>query len=100
MMSNNTSNHSRIPWTQVIGFVLSIALTFLAVWFGLYMDLAYKLIVAIVFVLALLQAAIQLFMFMHVTEGEGKWQVGKMLSAGFIAIVIVAGSVWVMNSMH
>jgi cytochrome aa3-600 menaquinol oxidase subunit IV len=53
-----------------------------------------------VFVLAFLQAAIQLFMFMHVTEGEGRWQVGKMLSAGFIAIVIVAGSVWVMNSMH
>ncbi|WP_406686286.1 cytochrome aa3 quinol oxidase subunit IV [Rossellomorea vietnamensis] len=94
------SNHSGLPWTQIIGFILSIALTFLAVWFGLYTNMAYELIVAIVFVLAFIQAAIQLFMFMHVTEGEGKWQVGKMMSAAFIAIVIVAGSVWVLSSMH
>ncbi|MGG3912556.1 cytochrome aa3 quinol oxidase subunit IV [Rossellomorea vietnamensis] len=98
-MSQHT-NHSGLPWTQIIGFILSIALTFLAVWFGLYTNMAYELIVAIVFVLAFIQAAIQLFMFMHVTEGEGKWQVGKMMSAAFIAIVIVAGSVWVLSSMH
>ena len=98
-MSQHT-NHSGLPWTQIIGFILSIALTFLAVWFGLYTNLAYGLIVAIVFVLAFIQAAIQLFMFMHVTEGEGKWQVGKMMSAAFIAIVIVAGSVWVLSNMH
>ncbi|PFA70316.1 cytochrome aa3 quinol oxidase subunit IV [Bacillus sp. AFS015802] len=98
-MSHNT-NHSGLPWTQIIGFILSIALTFLAVWFGLYTNLAYELIVAIVFVLAFIQAAIQLFMFMHVNEGEGRWQVGKMMSAAFIAIVIVAGSVWVLSSMH
>ena len=98
-MSHNT-NHSGLPWTQIIGFILSIALTFLAVWFGLYTNLAYELIVAIVFVLAFIQAAIQLFMFMHVNEGEGRWQVGKMMSAAFIAIVIVAGSVWVLSNMH
>ncbi|WP_201714122.1 cytochrome aa3 quinol oxidase subunit IV [Rossellomorea arthrocnemi] len=98
-MSHNT-NHSGLPWTQIIGFILSIALTFLAVWFGLYTNMAYELIIAIVFVLAFIQAAIQLFMFMHVTEGEGRWQVGKMMSAAFIAIVIVAGSVWVLSNMH
>ncbi|MBN8193679.1 cytochrome aa3 quinol oxidase subunit IV [Bacillus sp. NTK074B] len=98
-MSQHT-NHSGLPWTQIIGFILSIALTFLAVWFGLYTNLAYELIVAIVFVLAFIQAAIQLFMFMHVNEGEGRWQVGKMMSAAFIAIVIVAGSVWVLSNMH
>ncbi|CAN7212686.1 cytochrome aa3 quinol oxidase subunit IV [Rossellomorea sp. LjRoot5] len=98
-MSQHT-NHSGLPWTQIIGFILSIALTFLAVWFGLYTNMAYELIVAIVFVLAFIQAAIQLFMFMHVTEGEGRWQVGKMMSAAFIAIVIVAGSVWVLSNMH
>lgn len=98
-MSQHT-NHSGLPWTQIIGFILSIALTFLAVWFGLYTNLSYGLIVSIVFVLAFIQAAIQLFMFMHVTEGEGKWQVGKMMSAAFIAIVIVAGTVWVLSNMH
>ncbi len=100
IMEQNTANHSRIPWTQIIGFVLSIALTFLAVWFGLYAGLAYNVMVALVFVLAFIQAAIQLFMFMHVTEGEGRWQVGKMMSAAFIALVIVIGSIWVLSNMH
>jgi cytochrome aa3-600 menaquinol oxidase subunit IV len=99
-MASKTANHNGFPWTQVIGFLLSIALTFLAVWWGLYTNLPYNTIVILVFTLAFIQAAIQLFMFMHVTEGEGKWQVGKMFSAAFIAIVIVVGSIWVMNSMH
>ena len=100
-MQNNISKRNQFPWTQVIGFLLSIALTFTAVWLGIRNDLTYGTIAILVFTLALIQAAIQLFMFMHVSEGEqGAWQIGKMLSAAFIALVIVAGSVWVLNSMH
>ncbi|GLI84073.1 MULTISPECIES: cytochrome aa3 quinol oxidase subunit IV [Rossellomorea] len=99
-MEHNTANHSKFPWTQVVGFILSIALTFLAIWFGLYAGLAYNVMVPLVFVLAFIQAAIQLFMFMHVTEGEGKWQVGKMISATVIVLIIVLGTIWVMVSMH
>lgn len=100
-MENKTSNRNQFPWTQVIGFLLSIALTFIAVWIGIRTELTYSVIVIIVFSLAFIQAAIQLFMFMHVSEGEhGIWQIGKMLSAAFIAIVIVLGSIWVLNQMH
>ncbi|GIP38541.1 quinol oxidase subunit 4 [Paenibacillus sp. J31TS4] len=100
-MENKAAGHSRFPWTQVIAFLFSIILTFAAVWIGIWANLSYRVIVAAVFALAFIQAAIQLFMFMHVSEGEhGIWQVGKMLSAAFLAFVIVAGSVWVLNSMH
>lgn len=100
-MANKSVDHKHFPWSHVIGFVMSIALTFLAVWLGLYTDLALNTVIILVFGLAFIQAGIQLFMFMHVTEGEnGIWQVGKMLSAAFIALVIVIGTVWVMNGMH
>jgi cytochrome aa3-600 menaquinol oxidase subunit 4 len=99
-MASKTSNHNHFPWSHVIGFLFSIALTFLAVWLGLYTDLPLNTVIIMVFVLAFLQAAIQLFMFMHVSEGEGGWQIGKMISAAFIALVIVVGTVWVMTSMH
>lgn len=100
-MENKAAQHNRFPWTQVIGFLLSIALTFGAVWIGIRTELPYNAIVALVFTLAVLQAAVQLFMFMHISEGEdGIWQVGKMISAAIIAIIIVAGTVWVLNSMH
>ena len=100
-MAKKLENHNHFPWSHVIGFLLSIALTFLAVWLGLYTDLPLNIIIIIVFSLAFVQAAIQLFMFMHVAEGEsGIWQIGKMISAAFIALVIVVGTVWVMTSMH
>ncbi|MEF3309433.1 cytochrome aa3 quinol oxidase subunit IV [Paenibacillus sp. GYB004] len=100
-MENKTVKHNPFPLLQVIGFLLSIALTFTAVWIGVRTDLSYNAIIILVFALAFIQAAIQLFMFMHVSEGEhGVWQVGKMFSAAFVALVIVAGSVWVLNSMH
>lgn len=100
-MTKKVENHNHFPWSHVIGFLLSIALTFLAVWLGMYTDLPLNTIIIIVFSLAFVQAAIQLFMFMHVAEGDSSiWQIGKMISAAFIALVIVVGTVWVMTSMH
>lgn len=101
IMEQKTEKHSHFPWSHVLGFLLSIALTFLAVWVGLYTNLSIQTIVAFVFLLAFIQAAIQLFMFMHISEGEHKlWQIGKMIASGLIAIIIVVGSVWVLTSMH
>lgn len=99
-MENKTNTHHGFPWGHIMGLILSIALTLLAAGLALYTDLALKTIIILIFGLAFLQAIVQLFMFMHIKEGEGAWQVGKMASAGFIAIVIVYGSVWVMANMH
>ncbi|MGG3888440.1 cytochrome aa3 quinol oxidase subunit IV [Metabacillus fastidiosus] len=99
-MSNKTNAHHGFPWGHIVGLILSIALTLLAAGLALYTDLSLTAIVWIIFILAFLQAIIQLVMFMHIKEGDGAWQIGKMLSAGFIAIVIVYGSVWVMTNMH
>jgi cytochrome aa3-600 menaquinol oxidase subunit IV len=99
-MANKTNTHHGFPWGHIMGLILSIALTLLAAGLALYTDLTLQTIIILIFGLAFLQAAIQLFMFMHIKEGEGAWQVGKMMSAAFIAIVIVYGSVWVMTNMH
>ncbi|WP_394542692.1 cytochrome aa3 quinol oxidase subunit IV [Priestia aryabhattai] len=99
MASKSANNH--FPWSHVIGFMLSIVLTLIALWVGLYTNLPFNTVVITVFILAFIQAAIQLYMFMHMTESKnGIWQSGNMLFAAFIAIVIVAGTVWVMGSMH
>jgi cytochrome aa3-600 menaquinol oxidase subunit 4 len=99
-MANNTNKNHHFPWGHIIGLIFSIALTFLAAGLALYTDLALQTIVILIFILAFLQAAIQLIMFMHIKEGEGGWQVLKMSSAGFMALVIVYGSYWVMTNMH
>ncbi|MBA2874399.1 cytochrome aa3 quinol oxidase subunit IV [Thermaerobacillus caldiproteolyticus] len=90
-------HHETFPWKHVIGFVLSLVLTFAALWVVLSSGLATKLIIGIIVILAMLQASLQLFMFMHMTESDsGKIQTINMAYAFFIAIVIVIGSIWVM----
>lgn len=92
--------YTGFPWRHVIGFALSIVLTLLAVWTALYTDLAAIWILTVIFAFAILQAVVQLLMFMHLTEtSNGQAQVTTMLHALFIFIIIVAGSVWVMLSV-
>lgn len=101
-MANNQQNtagdHNHFPWSHVIGFISSIVLTIVALWIGLYTDFSLSVKIAVVFTLAFLQAGIQLFMFMHMTESEsGNVQVVNTAFAIFVAVVTVLGSVWVMN---
>lgn len=94
-MSKNTKG---FPITHVIGFITSLVLTFIAVAVALKTSLPVKTIVWIIGTLAVLQAGLQLYMFMHMNEGEdGKSQTVNVLYGFFIAVVTVAGSIWVMS---
>ncbi|RDU38761.1 cytochrome aa3 quinol oxidase subunit IV [Neobacillus piezotolerans] len=96
-------NHhaNRFPISHVIGFLMSLLLTVGAAWVALKTSLPPKAIMTFIGALAFVQAAIQLFMFMHLREGEDrKANVINMAYAFFLAIVIVAGSIWVLTSGH
>ncbi|EUJ45667.1 cytochrome aa3 quinol oxidase subunit IV [Listeria riparia] len=104
-MAKNKANTAHveegIPWKHIIGFALSIALTLLAVWVVFESTLDKSVIVTVIFIFAFIQAALQLLMFMHMTEGKNaRIQVGNILFAAFIAIVVVMGSYWVMEIGH
>ncbi|MEH7073222.1 cytochrome aa3 quinol oxidase subunit IV [Neobacillus drentensis] len=92
-------NHSNgFPMTQVFGFVLSLVLTFAALFVALKTSLSFQTIIWIIGSLAVVQAALQLFMFMHLKEGEdGSTQTINIIYGVFIAAVTVAGSIWVMS---
>lgn len=94
------NNHSS-PLSHIIGFIFSLILTFGAAGIALKTDLSFDVIMWIIGGLALLQAGIQLFMFMHVREGEdGKSNIVNIAYAVFTAFCIVAGSIWVMSAGH
>ncbi|KGX88796.1 cytochrome aa3 quinol oxidase subunit IV [Pontibacillus litoralis] len=92
-------NNHNFPWKHIIGFIFSIALTLLAVWGALYTDFATNIKIWFIVFLAILQAGVQLIMFMHIREGESMTQIITMLYSAFIGIVIVGGSIWVINAM-
>ncbi|WLD93276.1 cytochrome aa3 quinol oxidase subunit IV [Alkalihalobacillus sp. AL-G] len=93
----------RLPVKHVIGFILSIALTLLAIWAAFESGLSTKWIIVSIMVLAVIQAGIQLFMFMHMTESESRnghvpW---NMIFHGLVlAAIVVAGSLFTMYSGH
>ncbi|MBO9131173.1 cytochrome aa3 quinol oxidase subunit IV [Bacillus sp. 165] len=99
-MSSQTNHHKGFPWGHVVGFAMSLILTFAALFLVLYTSLPALTIVAIITGLAVLQAGLQLFMFMHMTESENaKIQTGTMAYSFFIAVTIVAGTVWIVFAM-
>ncbi|MCO7175102.1 cytochrome aa3 quinol oxidase subunit IV [Sporolactobacillus kofuensis] len=89
--------HAGFPWKQVIGLVLSLALTFLALWIAVGLSLPVHVTLTIIVGLAIFQAFIQLFMFMHVTEGtEPVHQVIGILFGIYVAFAVVAGTIWIL----
>jgi len=84
------------PKTHVIGFISSIVLTLLAMTV-LVLDLSFAAKMVILFVTALLQASLQLFLFMHISESEDKRELYINIAyAAFVGIVTIVGSLLVM----
>lgn len=90
----------KIPVQHIVGFLLSLGLTILAAWTALKSDLPTTWVIAGIMVLAVIQAGIQLFMFMHMTEsesGNGNITWNMMFHAFMIATIVVAGSLFTMS---
>lgn len=89
------------PISHVVGFFLSLVFTFIAAGIALKTSLPSKTIMMIIGSLAFVQAALQLYMFMHMNEGEdGKAQTINVIYGVFIALVTVFGSIWVLTAGH
>lgn len=85
------------PWKQVLGYVVSLVLTALA--FVLVMNhvLPPTALIAVILVLAVLQAMLQLGVFMHLRESRGAaWQVIVLGLGFFMAAGLIIASVWIM----
>jgi cytochrome aa3-600 menaquinol oxidase subunit 4 len=86
------------PIKHVAGFIMSLVLTFVALGVALKTSLPLKTIIWIIGTLAVVQAALQLFMFMHMNEGEdSKVLAINIIYAFLIAAMVVGCSIWIMS---
>lgn len=92
-------NHAKgFPSTQVYGFIASLILTFAALFIALKTSLSVTAIMYIIGTMAFIQAGMQLFMFMHLKDGqEDGAKAINIYYAIFLALVVVFGSMWVMS---
>ena len=92
---------NRFPLSSCLWILVVIGPHLCSSWIALKTSLSFKVIMWIIGSLAVIQAGIQLFMFMHMNEGEdGKTNVINIAYGILMAIVIVLGSVWVLTSGH
>jgi len=98
MIHKEHGSNKAFPWAHVIGYVGSILLTVLALWFTLTASLPQGGMITILLVLAVLQILIQLIFFMHITEKNGPAYHTMAIALGFLfTFAVVAGSIWVMT---
>ena len=91
--------------TYAIGFALSLLLTlaaFAIVWSapGAHPIVPQRYGMVVIIALALAQLAVQLVCFLHLTkETAPRWKFIAFLFASFIVIVLVFGSLWIMQHL-
>lgn len=93
--------------SYILGFALSVVLTFIS--FGvtvLHIDsehafIGHEIIVGTVLALAVLQLFVQLMFFLHLGHEKGpRWNLVFLTSTISIFIIVVVGSMWIMNHLN
>jgi cytochrome aa3 quinol oxidase subunit IV len=85
------------PWSQLVGYVGSLALTLSAYVLVTRHVLSLLLLPPLLLLMAAVQAGLQLGVFMHLRESRGPaWQVPVVALALFTALGLVGMSIWIM----
>lgn len=89
---------------RVTGFIASLILTFAAYFIIVnpeFFNLDIKAALIIIFILALVQALIQLIFFINVWKEEGPlWNLGIFISTVSIIFIIIFFSIWIINHLN
>ncbi len=84
--------------SYITGFIFSLALS-LAAYFVVVNHASHVSI--IILALALVQMVIQLIYFLHLGQGaDGKWNLSVFFSTISIILILVVGSIWIMNHLN
>lgn len=96
--SGFTPQARSFPWFHIVGYILSLLLTVVAFLGVLQHWLSGGALISLIMLLAVLQIGIQLFFFMHFTEGHGpRYHIMALGFALFFTVVFVGGSMWIMS---
>ena len=87
--------------SYVTGFVWSIGLTLVAYDLVTQNHFSHTALIATIVALALLQAVIQLLYFLHLgTETKPRWKLVVFLFMLMVVVILVFGSLWIMNNLN
>lgn len=85
--------------SYVVGFVLSIVTTLIAYFAVVYRLFDAHVLMYFVLTIAVIQLAVQMIFFLHIGRGS-RWKLATFLFTIFIVILIVVGSIWIMENLN
>lgn len=101
MATGDGSSLKRQIFQYIGGFVSALALTFVAYWLVTSRAVEAGWLIALLMGLAVVQFIVQLVFFLHVGhETRPRWNLAALIFMLIILIVIVAGSLWIMNNLN
>jgi cytochrome o ubiquinol oxidase operon protein cyoD len=84
--------------SYVVGYAASLLLTVIPLGLLLLHVMSFPLFAVCIVAMAVLQLLVQLFFFMHIRDSEKpSFNVWALALGGFIVVVIVAASAWIMT---
>lgn len=100
-MSAKHQGHKGSLTTYVVGVVLSIILTIIPFYMVMNHSLSVGYLMAVVWVLAVIQIAIQARFFLHLDRySEGGWNLLSLWFTIMVVGIIVVGSLWIMTHLN
>lgn len=101
MAASDNSSLRRQVVRYVAGFVSALILTFVAYWLVASKAVEGGWLIALLMGLAVVQFIVQLVFFLHVGgEARPRWNLTALSFMLIMLIVIVAGSLWIMNNLN
>lgn len=106
MSGDLTLNQMQKAWhgnlkSYILGFVASLLLTSLSFYLVISKPLSDSGIIYVISTLAITQATFQLLYFLHLAKEEKpRWETYSFLLMLVILLIIVCGSLWVMNDLN
>lgn len=95
--STASAHEPDFPWKQIVGYVLSLILTGVTLWFGFGHVMHGGILQTLMMIFGVLQILVQLLMFMHLSEGGTTSNIWMLLLGFFFTFVVVAASIWIMT---
>jgi cytochrome o ubiquinol oxidase operon protein cyoD len=101
VISEHETTHPLSLARYIAGFVGCVVLTLAAYLLVTRSSWSAWAIVATLSVLAVVQFIVQMVLFLHVTEERGShWKLATMWLMLGVVLILVGGSVWIMNNMN
>lgn len=105
-MKNKDLNFSKQIQAYFTGFILSLALTFLAYFLTIFHlssgheFIGHEIAITLLIIFAMVQLAVQMYYFLHLGHPKNREQLFFFAATFLIVLMVILGTLWIMQNLN